>query len=335
VVCEKDSETHACDFNRIELWLMFQPDRKDPFLGGDVTDLDAISSSESQGRPSEAEMIIGQLVTCAVAHLGSGFFTHTFSVLIFGDKARLFRWDRAGAIVSEAFDYVSESHLVEFFLRYDNLTAEQRGKDTTITVPSKADRNEAAEVLKPTRVDGESDEDFSLRNEYLNPSSFVEYTVNDSRTATAGKTRRFVGPPPAKPPHSLHGRASRGAPVWDVENKTICYLKDTWRIDSPNQPAEGKVYDILHNKGVPHIARAVVYGDVIPIEEAAMNHQVTLTNKYCRSQEPWCVLKREIQRYIHYRIVFDEIGKDYTNFGSSKELLQATLDAMQGASSAS
>jgi len=37
------------------------------------------------------------------------FRTWTFSIGIFGDVARLFRWDRAGAIVSEPIPYCKAS----------------------------------------------------------------------------------------------------------------------------------------------------------------------------------------------------------------------------------
>jgi hypothetical protein len=286
--------------------------------------------TEERDRPTEAEMHIGQMIAYATAHLGCGFFTHTFSVLIFGKKARLFRWDRAGAIVSEAFDYAKDSHLAEFFHRYDNLSPEERGRDTSVKIPSESDRAAAAKMLEPERLQGESDEDFSRRREHFNPASFIEYTVNDSRCSAEGTPCRFVGPPPLRSPRSLRGRASRGAPVWDVERKKVCYIKDTWRIDSPDQLAEGKVYDILHSKDVPNIARAVVHGDVIPREGTAVNYHVTYTDKLCCSQEPWCVLRQGVQGFVHYRIVLDTIGKDYTMFDCGRELLEATLDAMKG-----
>jgi hypothetical protein len=326
----KDSEMQEYNLKHAEFWIKFIKDGKDPFHGGDIVNLDDVSGTEEGGRPTEAEMHIGQMIAYATAHLGGGFFTHAFSVLIFGKKARLFRWDRAGAIVSEAFDYVNDSHLIEFFRRYDNLSPEERGQDTSVKAPSESDRADAAKMLEPERLQGESDEEFSRRREYLDPAAFVEYTVYDSRGGAEGTSCRFVGPPPLKLPRSLRGRASRGAPVWDVEHKRICFIKDTWRINSPDQLVEGKVYEILHSKDVPNIARTVVHGDVAPRERTAVNYHTTYTDKLCGSQEPWCVLSQGIQGYIHYRIVLDTVGKDYTMFGCGRELLEATLDAMKG-----
>ncbi|KAI0308449.1 hypothetical protein OF83DRAFT_1020036, partial [Amylostereum chailletii] len=48
----------------------------------------------------------GQIIAYAHALLSMQFRLYCFSFLIFGSKARFIRWDRAGAVVSEAFDYV-------------------------------------------------------------------------------------------------------------------------------------------------------------------------------------------------------------------------------------
>jgi hypothetical protein len=329
-VYKKGSRIQGLNFRRAEFFIEFKADETDPFRGNRVTDLDAVAAPETNAHPTDSELNIGQALTYAVSHLGSGFFTHVFSVLIFQNKARLFRWDRAGCIVSKSFNYVKTSYLIDFFRRYDNLTPEQRGQDTTVKTPSKTDRSKAAKALKPIRANGEADDDFNKRLAYFDPSEFVEYSVNDSRPGMEGRIRRLVGPPPSKPPLSLQGRASRGSPVWDVETGAICYLKDTWRIDSPDQVEEGKIYDQLHAHSVPHIAKAVVHGDVTYEKQYATNYHVTKTDKYCQSQESWCKLKQEIQGFIHYRIVLDMVGKDFTTFDSSKQLLKVTLDAMKG-----
>ena len=59
--------------------------------------------------------------------------TCAFSVGIFGSVARLFRWDRAGAIVSEPIMYSEKGNreLVEFFYCFDLADRTQRGWDPT------------------------------------------------------------------------------------------------------------------------------------------------------------------------------------------------------------
>ena len=62
------------------------------------------------------------------------FRTCIFSVGIFGEVARLFRWDRAGAIVSEPIKYraADNRELAEFFYRFNLMTPAQRGCDPTV-----------------------------------------------------------------------------------------------------------------------------------------------------------------------------------------------------------
>jgi hypothetical protein len=320
------------------MWVEFETEL-DPFKGVSGSDLCAIATEDIEEGPTDAEVIVGRLISNAVAHMGSGFFTHSFSVFIFGNSARFIRWDRAGAIVSEAFDYVKGKELVEFFLRFDQLSPEQRGRDLSVTTPSDTDRNAAKSALAPRKKPGESDEEFSERIKLYNPDTFVEYHVHDSNS---GETRRFVGPPLARPVLSLHGRSTRGTPVYDVVKGAVCYLKDTWYINSDEQPVEGKTCEYLHKANVNHIANVVAHGDVltsigVPHSVASnvhpmTKHQTTFADLFCQSNEEWCTLRPRLQGHIHYRIVLDVVGREYTTFKSTKELLLVTVDAIRGVS---
>jgi hypothetical protein len=154
------------DFAKMALWLEFKPTQTDFFE-------EVVGSSLDGKLSKEAGYQVGQLLTYAVSHLSSGFYTHTFSVFVYGNKARLFRWDRASGIISEAFDYVKTRTLEEFFLRFDQSTPEQRGRDPTVTRPSGADRQLAAQALLPEKAEGESEIDFKRRKEYFNPETFL------------------------------------------------------------------------------------------------------------------------------------------------------------------
>jgi hypothetical protein len=311
----------------------------DPFKDVSGEDLSAIAKKEGAKDDTEKEKAVGQIISYAVSHMGSGYFTHSFSVSIFGNFARLIRWDRAGAIVSQEFDYVKGNQLVEFFLRFDQLPSELRGRDSTITKPSAADRKEAKKSFLQKRKPEESDEDYFDRKEFFNADAFVEYHVHDSNSS---ETRRFVGPPLARPVLSLHGRSTRGVPVYDVKTGAVCFLKDTWRINSDKQLPEGKTYELLHEAKVNHIANVVVHGDVLasidtPCSVAAdnqpmSNYQTTYSDLFSQSKEKWCELKSRLQGYIHYRIVLDMVGREYTTFKSTKELLSVTVDAIKGVS---
>jgi hypothetical protein len=90
----------------------------------------------------------GQLASYAAAHMGSQFRVHAFSVFICGHFARFIRWDRAGAIVSERFDYTMQSTpLADFFWRYSHLDPRSRGDDTSVSMPSNDETLRAHRLL--------------------------------------------------------------------------------------------------------------------------------------------------------------------------------------------
>ena len=60
-----------------------------------------------------------------------------FSIAMFGSRARLIRWDRAGCIVTEAFDIRSSPQvLCDFLWRFSQTSDAGRGHDTTVRVAS-------------------------------------------------------------------------------------------------------------------------------------------------------------------------------------------------------
>jgi hypothetical protein len=359
-VYRKRSGIKGTDFSQMEMWLEAK-NAIDPF--NDPAELEEIVENETENDRLDPLRIIGQLTSYAVAHLGGGFRTHCFSVFLVGRTARFLRWDRAGAIVSEAFDYIEKTHLVEFFKRFDQLTPKQRGWDLTIRTPKAVHRRAAKAMLVPKRRTEESDKKFRERKKDVNPKKFVEYRVPDSE---GGKPLCFVGPPPTRIPLSLQGRSSRGCAVYDVKNKRVCYLKDTWRVDSDLLKQEGETYKELQEAGVQHIASVIAHGDVASVRDALKSkaelrstgqstvpdatqtveaspvsnvdlgdgHR-TMTDKFC--QEPWCTLKlfkNPLRGFVHYRLVLNVVGRDLSSFRSTKEVVQVFIDALEGNSSA-
>ena len=81
---------------------------------------------------------LGQITSYAAELCARQHRMHCFSIFICAYYARLIRWDRAGAIVSERFDFVRNPEwLFSFFWRYSHATDPQRGFDLTIVKASK------------------------------------------------------------------------------------------------------------------------------------------------------------------------------------------------------
>ena len=69
----------------------------------------------------------GQIASYAGATMSTQFRHHLFTVLILGQRARLVRWDRASAVVTESFDYTERPLLLfEYFKRFAQLDRSRR-----------------------------------------------------------------------------------------------------------------------------------------------------------------------------------------------------------------
>lgn len=80
-------------------------------------------------RRNLGEIAISAAELCARQHR-----THCFSISIYGTTARLFRWDRAGVIVTRSFDLLEKPEILCLFVwRYSRATDVQRGYDTTVS----------------------------------------------------------------------------------------------------------------------------------------------------------------------------------------------------------
>lgn len=164
----------------------------------------------------------GQLAIYAAAQLGTQYCTCVYSFFLVRDKARLIRWDRSGAIVTESFPYDEEPHLAEFFHRYSEASPELRGVDTTMERLTEENVGEArfflGKHLGPDR-----------------PLLKVSILTEDERL------RQYIIGVPDAAPHPPIGRGTRGGVAYDIEGKRLVYLKDTWRIARDDIEREGDI----------------------------------------------------------------------------------------------
>ena len=113
------------------------------------------------------------------------FRTHCFSVSIYGTQVRLFRWDRAGVIISEAFDILKNPELLCLFMwRYANATDAQRGYDTSVTRASKEEEDIFARLVRKHAKEQLSVEDNELEGlirEHYEPNSVYKLSIHPRR----------------------------------------------------------------------------------------------------------------------------------------------------------
>ncbi|KAI0668649.1 hypothetical protein C8Q78DRAFT_1155413 [Trametes maxima] len=86
-------------------------------------------------KSDEGKKILGQILSYIELMFKRQHRTCIFLVLILGNKCRIIRFDRSGAVVTQAFRYKTEGGvLVEFLWRYARWDHSTRGHDTSATL---------------------------------------------------------------------------------------------------------------------------------------------------------------------------------------------------------
>ncbi|KAF8067994.1 kinase-like domain-containing protein, partial [Lyophyllum atratum] len=239
-----------------------------------------------------------------------------FTVFIGDPYVRFIRWDRAGAVVSEKFNYREDSRpLIQFLWRFTHADDAGRGRDPTVR---RAEPDEA-----------------KLAEDHLSewaPKAKrppVVFTVPDSH----GEPREFLGWGSMANAGSLTGRCTRAYPVIDMKTRKRYFLKDTWRAHDLAQEAD--ILQKLQAAGVEHIPPFVCGGDLLD--------DVTVTDLYVLGEDDsnekrptvrgrdgsWRCGRdwSRITQCFHHRFVVDFIGRSLNTFKDSKEMLQVVSDA--------
>ncbi|KAF5344896.1 hypothetical protein D9758_011599 [Tetrapyrgos nigripes] len=178
-------------------------DSKDPNAFVDKVEDD--KACIEYGEVKEAKKTADQIFSYAILQLARQYRTHLFSIYIHGGSAQLFRFDRAGVIVTKVFDYTSAPHLAQFLWRYTHATAAARGHDTTVT---RYPTHYKGEVVERAR------KHLGLKNKVDPPYKFAVWEDDDKD----GKPRYYYGGKPSfNGAHCITGRSTRAIPVWDDE----------------------------------------------------------------------------------------------------------------------
>ena len=296
-----DDEPEGCkpDFSKIELFVELKSQEDfDPFD-------DSASSFEKDTDVDNG--VRGQLASYTAALAGRQFRIHSFCVLVFGPFARFIRWDRAGAIVTRRFNYIKQPHLfVGFFWRYENLGL-KKGCDHSVLAAS------ATDLINPDALE---------RMRSRNSESHREFRtlLVPGRHSGDVEKRFVVSFPPKYTTRSPFGRATRPMFAFDVEANKIVFLKDYWRPDVAGIEKEGEIYELLEGKNVPNIPSFGTGNDVLD------HKTVTDTLRH----EGWACKTNDMVPLRHYRMSLDVVGIPLSECNSSRQLVTAIADAMEG-----
>jgi len=280
------------------------------------------------------------------------FRTCLYSISITGTTARLLRWERSGAIVTESFNYKSNPNiLLEFVWRFSKATNEERGFDCSAhAVESVEERQKFYSAIK--RHVGEQLPGLSTKeieeevDKHFWPGAITRLTVGAGEDA-----RKILVSRPMFTSKGATGRSTVGYWGLDCDFDEVVFVKDVWRTDVPGVSMEGAVMEKLLEAGVRNVPAVVCHGDVLHNGEAGSlitvklgaqgltlrdegHTQTTRTNEFAgkdwvKSLHPTKQEYRPIPR-IHYRLVTKCAGFRLSTFKGTRELLSATYDASIG-----
>ncbi|KAI0044091.1 hypothetical protein FA95DRAFT_1608825 [Auriscalpium vulgare] len=301
----------SADYRDVELFFEVKPAKGDPFVDpkADLTG-DERKECIFEGKSKLAASTRGQMISYALAQNASQFRTCSFSVFLSAGEARLMRWERGGVFVTEIFEWRGNPLFAEFLWRFNHMTATQRGRDPTVTVPTSAEVAAARAVLTASGhfPDGV-------------PKVLHKFLVHDD---VQDVDMFFVAPSAVTHSRVLTGRATAGYIAYDVQTSACVYLKDSWRLALEDLEQEGDIYRLLHEKGVPHIAPLVCAGDVLNGDGSP--HR-TRAHEYRTAS--WACYTKTLMPHVHYRLVLGIVGTALKRFSCTRDLCTAIRDAAE------
>ncbi|RPD71901.1 hypothetical protein L226DRAFT_573572, partial [Lentinus tigrinus ALCF2SS1-7] len=307
------------NWSAVEVFIECKPEstQDDPF---DEDDKEKLFVPQSSGRRRRN---LGQIMSYASTIFQSQHRKHQFSVVLFGEMARIIHWDRSGVVTTKKFNYRQEPiKLGRFFWRLCHMSAAQRGHDTTVkeihthTVEYELmiHRAEKPIIDEATGIELGKHARLLFAESLKNAKMYYKIKVPD-----VGGERSFLVGAPHFLSTELAGRGTRGYVAIDCSHPEgpFVYLKDAWRVDHEDIEPEGNVLKYLNDgekiEGVPTL---VCHGDI----KDRMGDQVTDSHVVWKMNHPdreECPLK--VHR--HYRIVVKEVGLSMSCFRNAKELV--------------
>jgi len=330
------SEGRVTSFQQMELFVEFKREAtSDPF---------ADTKEQFHKLFSTTCATRGQMTLYSTRMQMYQFRTCVFSVGIFGKVARLFRWDRAGAIVSAPIDYSAEDNheLAEFFYRFDLMDSARRGWDPTVCDATPEEAAAFTQAIQ-TVVGGRNAALLkSLIKSVGKPGEYPRKKINV--IDGAGEQASYIVGRSSVTAKSPTGRATRGFVAMDAKTKKLVFLKDSWRLDMKEVKSEDHWYKRL--KGGEYIAAFSHGADVGCVKDVRnvgqggkvkkggnvgnaggkVRPQRTITQNY---SEKYGTLQR-MMGYIHYRTVQSEFYVPLKMFKDSKNLTQIMHDIVRG-----
>ncbi|KAL1673170.1 hypothetical protein EV122DRAFT_223273 [Schizophyllum commune] len=236
----------------------------------------------------------------------------SFFLFISKDSFRIIRADRDGLIVTKStpwsgLDPSEPNPLTEFLHRFDHLSEEDQGFDTSVRDVSPDDAN-AARAREALAKYMPSKKQQSKKKRSEAPIRKIGVPCDKSE---GGLRWFYISEPTVIKTTGLRTRATRGYPAWDPSSEKVVFIKDAWRSNTKDALAEADVIRDLNAAGVQYAPKLYCGGDL---------DQRTITDQYVTAE--WNRGQAKVHHpRIHHRVAMN-YGQPLWKFKSSKHLLQ-------------
>ncbi|OBZ73997.1 hypothetical protein A0H81_06315 [Grifola frondosa] len=310
-----------------------------------------------------AAQVRGQLIAYAEMAMNRQHRTHLYSVFVMHKFARLIRWDRAGAVVSEKFDYKKNPEILgEFFWRFSHMTDEAQGYDPTAQLkklPEPFDyiREAFAQSLegkwpryKLTVEDKEKGRRYLLVGEAHGRSliwSVAEHVVLLQSTSRPRLEEQKVHEDTVEATEDddemdddeMDGDETDGDETdEDVEEEDDEIDEDVEESEDDDYPLrpgelhlEGDILSHLNKSGVRNVPTLLYHGDVaaqVTVTRSIWQTMPERLRKGSSSMDSSGDRRHPPSTLVHYRLVEMEVGKPLSEFETSLELVKLISDCI-------
>ncbi|PIL31104.1 hypothetical protein GSI_05800 [Ganoderma sinense ZZ0214-1] len=267
----------------------------------------------------------GQLAEYAVEQFNRQHRQFLFMVHVMRDCARLLRFDRSGAVVSEEFDYVAHPEVLGTLLfRLSRMGRAERGHDPMATLASECEAATFRELH--ARFHADSATARGLRSAVAEGWPIVKVTMDAPFSSAGAAVRRgavptrreFLVGKPASLSLSLLGPGAKGFVAYDLTTGAVVFMKDSWRLDSRDVWSEYETYLQLRERttGELYVPTLLGGGDV--------SFDGERQRAACCAESPF----EDAPSLVHCRLVFKEICRPLEDFTNSFELVKAVTWAL-------
>ena len=257
------------------------------------------------------------------------FRTFSFSVGIFGNVARLFRWDRSGSIVSKPIMFTEKGNreLSEFFYRFNLADPAQRGWDPTVSETTPEEAAAFDQVVSAAAGEGKNQ---LFKRLFGSVGDNVGYPRKKVEVIhPSGRQTPYIIGRSTVSPEVPTGRCTRGFVAMDTDTRKVVFLKDSWRPNAPGMKSESHWHRIVEGtRNIAAFSHGSDVGRVVPRRgvRTGVKPQLTISQNDGRRHYGIAAM----MGYIHYRTIQCEFYLPLKTFKDSRELTEVMYDVLLG-----